>query len=130
MCEVSLTRQEMESTTTLQYFSKNRDKFSMEVPQPEVITLAGLHKVNNPARVITSGCGTPTENLSLFVEKYCKVVVDSISCRVRDTSHMLGIIDSLNEKGILDGDMLVSFDIINMFPSIDNDTGVERVRCK
>ena len=42
---------------------------------------------------------------------------------------MLGIIDSLNEKGILDGDMLVSFDIINMFPSIDNDTGVERVRC-
>ena len=92
--------------------------------------LIKTHKVNNPARVITSGCGTPTENLSLFVEKYCKVVVDSISCRVRDTSHMLGIIDSLNEKGILDGDMLVSFDIINMFPSIDNDTGVERVRCK
>ena len=92
--------------------------------------LIKTHKVNNPARVITSGCGTPTANLSLFVEKYCKVVVDSISCRVRDTSHMLGIIDSLNEKGILDGDMLVSFDIINMFPSIDNDTGVERVRCK
>ena len=43
---------------------------------------------NNPARVITSACGTPTENLSLFVEKYCKVVVDSIPCRVRDTSHM------------------------------------------
>ena len=87
--------------------------------------LIKTHKVNNPARVITSGSVTPTENLSLFVEMYCKVVEDSISCGVRDTSHMLGIIDILNEKGILDGDMLVSFDIIDMFPSIDNDTGVE-----
>ena len=32
--------------------------------------------------------------------------------------------------GVLDGDMLVSFDIINMFPSIDNKTGVERIRSK
>ena len=27
--------------------------------------LIKMHKVNNPARVITSGCGTPTENLSV-----------------------------------------------------------------
>ena len=47
-----------------------------------------------------------------------------------DTSHMLEIIDELNEIGISDGDMLVSFDIINMFSPIDNKTGVERVRSK
>ena len=29
--------------------------------------LIKTHKADNPARVITSGCGTPTENLSLFV---------------------------------------------------------------
>ena len=92
--------------------------------------LIKTHKPDNPARVITSGCGTPIENLSYFVEKYCKVAVDSISSRVRDTSHMLDIIDELNEIGISDGDVLVSFDIINMFPSIDNDTGIERVRRK
>ena len=28
-----------------------------------------IHKVGNPARVITSGCGTAIENLSIFVEK-------------------------------------------------------------
>ena len=89
-----------------------------------------MHKVGNPARIITSGCGTPTENLSFFVEKYCKVAVESISCRVRDTSHMLDIIDELNEIGVSDGDMLVSFDIINMFPSIDNKIGVEQVCSK
>ena len=92
--------------------------------------LIKTHKDNNPARVITSGCGTPIENLSLFVETYCKIVVESISCRVRDTSHMLDIIDMLNDKGIVDEDMLVSFDVINMFPSIDNRIGVERVSKK
>ena len=28
-----------------------------------------IHKVGNPVRVITSGCGTAIENLSIFVEK-------------------------------------------------------------
>ena len=100
-------------------------------PHPGVnYPLIKTHKTNNPARVITSGCGTPTENLSLFVEKYCKVVVDSIPCRVRDTSHMLDIIDDLNVNGVLENDLLVSFDITNMFPSIDNETEIQRVRSK
>jgi hypothetical protein len=92
--------------------------------------LIKTHKPGNPARVITSGCGTPTENLSLFVEKYCKTVVETIPCRVQDTRHMLNIIDELNLEGVEDGDLLVSFDITNMFPSIDNQSGVERVRYK
>ena len=92
--------------------------------------LIKTHKVNNPARVITSGCGTPTENLSLFVETYWKVVLDSIECRVKDTAHMLEIIDELNDTGITESDLLVSFDIVNMFPSISNKIGVERVRKK
>ena len=92
--------------------------------------LIKTHKANNPARVITSGCGTPTEKLSLFVETYCKVAVDSIECRVKDTAHMLKIVDELNDVGILESDLLVSFDIVNMFPSIDNKIGVEQVRKK
>ena len=92
--------------------------------------LIKTHKPGNPARVITSGCGTPTENLSLFVEKYCKTVVETIPCHVQDTRHMLNIIDELNLEGVEDGDLLVSLDITNMFPSIDNQSGVERVRYK
>jgi hypothetical protein len=67
------------------------------------------------------------ENLSLFVEKYCKVGVDLIKCRIRDTVHMLETVDDLNEIGIQEGDLLLSFDIVNMFPSINNKIGVERV---
>ena len=43
---------------------------------------------------------------------------------------MLKIVDELNDVGILESDLLVSFDIVNMFPSIDNKIGVERVRKK
>jgi hypothetical protein len=88
----------------------------------QVLTTPSLKHTNliiqPELQCITSGCGTPTENLSLFVEKYCKVGVDSIICRIRDTAHMLEIFDDLNEIGIQEGELLVSFDIINMFPSI------------
>ena len=40
--------------------------------------LIKTQKPNNPA----SSCWSPTENLSLFVEQYCKVV-GSIKCRIR-----------------------------------------------
>ena len=56
--------------------------------------------------------------------------MDPIPCRIRDTTHMLDIIDKLNIAGIRDDDLLVSFDIINMFPPIDNEIGVQRVKCK
>ena len=88
------------------------------------------YNVRNPAWVITSGCDTPIENLSSFVEKHCKIVVNSISCRVQDTRHMLNIVDDLNSIGVSEQDILVSFDIINMFPSNDNQLGIERFRTK
>ena len=48
--------------------------------------------------------------------------------RIRDTSHLLDIIATINEKGIPDEIILVSFDIVNMFPSIDTVKGRDAVR--
>ena len=89
---------------------------NFDMPHPGInYPLIKTHKTHNPARVITSGCGTLTENFSLFVEKYYKVVVDSISSRVRDTAHMLDIIDELNLMGVRGGDLLVSFASLTCF---------------
>ena len=41
-------------------------------------------------------------------------------CRIKDTAHLLNIIDDLNKDYILDDYILVSFNIVNMFPTIDN----------
>ena len=92
-------------------------------------SLVKTHKVGNPVRVITSGCGTAIENLSIFVEKCLYSEVLKIESRVKDTSEMLTIIDNLNKSNTLTSDCRsVSFDIINMFPSIDNISGLKAVK--
>ena len=88
--------------------------------------LVKTHKEGNPVRVITSGCGTAIENLSIFIEKclFSEVLNESKMYLKR-----LTIIDNLNSSNSLTSDCkLVSFDIINMFPSIDNISGLKSVK--
>ena len=91
--------------------------------------LVKTHIEGNPVRVVTSGRGAAIENLSIFVEKCLYSEVLNIECRVQDTSEMLTIIDHLNSSNSLISDCkLVSFDIINKFPSIDNISGLKSVK--
>ena len=90
--------------------------------------LIKTHKENNPVRVITSGCSTSIEYLSVFVEKYLYREVNKIDSRIKDTQDMLNIIDMINDSDILtENSALVSFDIVNMFPSINNVSGLKAV---
>ena len=76
----------------------------------------------------------------IFAEKYLYKEADKIDSRIKDTSDMLDIIDdddddvynnnnnnSNNNNMITDIPILKSFDIANMFPSIDNIPGLEAV---
>ena len=88
--------------------------------------LVKTHKEDNP---VTSRCGTAVENLSIFVEKCLFPEVLKIKSRVQDTSEMLNFIDFLNDSNILmENCMLVSLDIVNMFPSIYNESGLQAVK--
>ena len=82
------------------------------------------HKADNSARVITSRCNTAVEHLSIFVEKVIYEIASELSTRINDTYHMLGIIDDLNNLNLHPESVLVSFDIINIFPGIDNKMGI------
>jgi hypothetical protein len=86
------------------------------------------HKPGTPVRLLTSGCNSATEGISDYVEKKCAPLARNLRSRIRDTSHMLEIIDELNENGIPENAVLVSLDIENMFPSIDNARGMETIR--
>ena len=46
---------------------------------------------------------------------------------IKDTSHSLDLID-INKSSLPDQLILVSFDIITMFPNIENERGIEAVR--
>lgn len=89
--------------------------------------LVKTHKTDSSVRIITSGCNTAVENLSIFVEKVLYEEVKNIPSRIKDTNHMLDIIDNLNDSNLPLSSVLVSFDVVNVFPSIDNISGMKAV---
>ena len=59
------------------------------------------HKPNNPVRLSTTGCNTAIENLSRFIEVVCAPLTNNIETRIRDTSHLLDIIENIRELSSL-----------------------------
>ena len=94
----------------------------------KISTLYKAHKQGNPVRLLTAGSNEVIENLSRFIENICVPLTENMRYRIRDISHLLHIIDAINEKGIPDQIILVSLDIVNMLPNIDNVKRMEAAR--
>ena len=79
-----------------------------------------------PLRLITSGCGSPVQILSSYVEYFLQPLVLESNNVVIDTSQFLCKVEEVNRKynGTLDDVLLVTWDIENMFPSINNEMGI------
>lgn len=91
-------------------------------------TLYKTHKEGAPVWLLTSGCNTANENLAKFIKIVCVPLTENLCSRIKNTANLLNIIDRINANGIPDNAMLVSFDIINMYPSIDNANGIKAVK--
>ena len=79
-------------------------------------------------RMITSGCGSPTERLSLWCEYHLKPLMTLLPYRLEDTSHFIRKVLIYNDKSstedIPDNIILCSWDIEAMYPNITNDLGL------
>ena len=64
----------------------------------------------------------------MFIEKECAPLTNKMESRIKDTGNLLDIIDNINQKGLSTDTLLVSFDIVNMFPNIDNERGIQTVK--
>ena len=80
-----------------------------------------------PGRTITSACGGPTERLAQWIEEELSQVLPYLTYRIEDTSSLIRKLNQLNNSGILEGRTILhaSWDIIAMYPNIDNDRGLE-----
>ena len=86
------------------------------------------HKEDNPLRLITSCCGTAIENLSAFTEFYLKPIAQGLPSFIKDTTHLLQKIEDLNRTGPFPKEsLLVSWDVVAMFPNIDNVLGINAI---
>ena len=94
---------------------------------PEPVQAA--HKRYNPLRLITSCCGTAIERLSAFTEFYLKPLSQNLPSFFKDSTDLINKIQALNAKGPFPvGSLLVSWDVVSMFPNIDNNLGITAVR--
>ena len=87
-----------------------------------------FHRVNNPVRIITSGCNTAVGNLPIFAEKALFQDVERIPSTIKDKNHMLDIVYNLNDPDLLEISVLVGLDVMKMFPCIDNESGKKTVK--
>ena len=65
------------------------------------------------------------EKLFLFAETVLFDLANDLPSRVRDTGHMLNIVDELNRSYFISESMLVGLNVVTMFPSIDNSFGLK-----
>ena len=56
---------------------------------PIFYLLPKIHKPNTPGRPIISGCGSPTDRLSAFVDFYLRPIVESLPSYIKDTNNVL-----------------------------------------
>ena len=86
------------------------------------------HKPGNPLRLITSCCGTAIENLSAFKEFYLQPLARKLPSYITDSTDLLNKIEQLNQNGPFPpGTLLVSWDVVSMFPNIYNNLGIKAV---
>ena len=87
---------------------------------------------NYPGRLITSGCGSPTERLSEWIEFYLKPMMDELPYRLQDTCHFLRVLKMFNshrsEEDTPPPVIHATWDITAMFPNISNELGLKACR--
>ena len=87
--------------------------------------LIKTHKPGNTIQLITSGIGTAVENLSAFTEYFLYSCVKEPQILL-DTTALLNKIEDINHKfsPFPEGTLPVSWDVISMYPSINNEMGI------
>ena len=85
------------------------------------------HKEGNPTPLLLSGCNTAIENLSIFVDYYLTPLAKKLPSFIQDSTDFLNKLLELDYKPT-ESTLLVSFDVVNMFPNIDNNLGIKAVK--
>ena len=83
-----------------------------------------------PTRLLLSGCGTPVQPLSKFVQVAISHLTSFLPYQVLDTKEFLAKIHSINEtmSPLPKTACFVTCDVISLFPNVDNTMGIPATR--
>ena len=82
-----------------------------------------------PMRLVVSGCGSTTENISHFVDHFSKEIPEKLDSHIKDTPHLLRMLENLNQTCTQpENAILVSIDVVGLYPNIPQDEGMKAFR--
>lgn len=82
---------------------------------PRIYGLPKIHKEGNPLRPICSSINSPTYELSKYIVDILKHLTKDSSYNIKDA---LDLKDRIKEVKIEEDEILLSFDVVSLFPSI------------
>ena len=87
----AISKLELPPTTTNLIFDHPRTSRFYLLPE--------IHKSGNPGRPIVSACNFATELLATYLDMITKPLVENLPSYVKDTNHMLDIVQSFRFSG-------------------------------
>ena len=99
---------------------------SGDVKPGRFILLPKIQKRGCPGRPVISGCGTPTEKISAFVDQEVRPLVPKIKSYIKDTNDFLKKLSQIGE--LPDGSILCIIDVVGLYPHIPHNEGLEALK--
>ena len=83
-----------------------------------------------PIRLLLSGCGTPVQPISKFVQTNIAHLTQFLPFQILDTKEFLQKINVINEtlSPLPESDCLATCDVISLYPNVNNDIGIPSVK--
>ena len=90
--------------------------------------LPKIHKrlSNVPGRPVISNCGTPTEKALEFLDNQLKEVMQNGWSYIKDSNNFIKKIK--HKKNIPDNAILVTADVVGLYPSIHHEAGLRALK--
>ena len=89
--------------------------------------LPKIHKrLSVPGRPVISNCGTPTEKTSEFLDYHLKPIMQKGKSYIKDSGDFINKIKSI--ENIPEGSILVTADVVGLYPSIPHEAGLNALR--
>ena len=79
-----------------------------------------------PGRPVISNCGTPTEKISEFLDTQLKPIMQKSWSYIKDSGDFIRKIKNLTD--ISEGAILVTADVVSLYPSIPHQAGLEALK--
>ena len=104
-----------------------RGLFPKNTRLPEFYGLPKIHKQDTPLRPVVAAYNGPLTPVSIFLERVLHQLLKFVPAHMENTAAALRSVKSFVDLTVLDGMIIVTMDVVALYPSIPIDEGISAV---